>query len=211
MQRELPELPVQTEQPGPSLGGQGSVQRLDSSLSSRGWVPEDFGPYLLTIAEQEFPRLLRGKLGASDLVQETLLKGHQSLATFRGSTREEFAGWLRQILLNHLKNTVEAFQTRCRDVSLEEPVWDQAVAIAALTPSQSLLAREEQQRLETALSRLPELERQILLLHHRDDLSFAELGRTFSLSASGARLVWRRAVETLRRELNRGQGSHGME
>lgn len=50
------------------------LEQLREQLpESLGPLLEEFRPYLLTIAVGEFPEMLRGKLGASDLVQDTIL------------------------------------------------------------------------------------------------------------------------------------------
>src|SRR5690349_9307366 len=70
-----------------------------------GQLLEEFRPYLLAIANAEFPKTLAAKLGPSDVVQLTLAKGHVQFEDFRGQSRDELAQWLRTILLNHLNST----------------------------------------------------------------------------------------------------------
>jgi DNA-directed RNA polymerase specialized sigma24 family protein len=69
-----------------------------------GKVLESCRSYLLAIAMAELPGDLHGMLVASELVQETLVKGVEPFGTFQGHTPEELAGWLRRILLNPLAN-----------------------------------------------------------------------------------------------------------
>lgn len=166
-----------------------------------GSLLEEFRPYLLTIAAEELPRHLGRKLGASDLVQEAVVKGYQSFATFHGTTREELACWLRKILLNHLNNVVDAFHTEKRDVDLERRADIRVVQAGKPSPSGVLLSQEQRESLEGALSRLPEELRRVVLLRHRENLSFAELARVLSRSETGARKLWARAVRALRQEL----------
>ena len=173
-----------------------------------GRLLEEFRPYLLTIAEHFCPQAIAPKVGRSDLVQDTLVKGYQGFPSFAGRTREELAAWLRRILMNHLGNTVEAFHAGCRDVRREErcvpPVIDQKEQSA----SQILAGCENRVRLDEALARLPEQDRQVLLLRHRDTLSFSELGRTFNLSETGARKLWARAIRALRQQLDTESAHH---
>ena len=81
---------------------------------------EQFRPYLLAIAHQETPRQLAGKVEPSDLVQETMFRGNQHFPSFAGRSREQLAGWLRQILLNYLRNATKAYRTEMRDVAREQ-------------------------------------------------------------------------------------------
>lgn len=171
------------------------------SAESLGSLLEEFRPYLLTIAAEELPQRLGPKLGRSDIVQEAIVKGYQSFATFAGNSREELAGWLRKILLNQLANTVDAYHTGKRDIAREQPVDSRIVAPGEPTPSHIALSAEQRDRLEQGLARLPEEMRRVLLLRHRENFSFADLARTFALSETGARKLWTRAVRALRQEL----------
>src|SRR5690606_37592133 len=93
---------------------QGAVQQAGALL-------EAYRPYLLAIANSELPDGLNGKVGASDVVQDTLVKGLKSFGTFLGGTPDELGGWLRQILLHELANHVQGFRTAKRDWRLEQP------------------------------------------------------------------------------------------
>src|SRR5262249_19494528 len=77
--------------------------------------------YLTVLARLQIGRRLRGKVDASDPVQETFLKAHRHLDQFRGTTEEEWAAWLRQILAANLANLVRRYyHTRGRDVRIEQ-------------------------------------------------------------------------------------------
>jgi RNA polymerase sigma-70 factor (ECF subfamily) len=56
--------------------------------------------YLLLLARVRLHRCLRGRMSASDVVQETLLKAHQHVDQFRGQTEAEWRAYLRRILAN---------------------------------------------------------------------------------------------------------------
>ena len=57
-----------------------------------GRLLESYRPYLLSIANGELPAALQGKVGASDLVQEAILRGYRYYGTYQGTTDEELAG-----------------------------------------------------------------------------------------------------------------------
>jgi len=97
---------------------------------------EQCRPYLLAIAQAELPIGLQGKVGASDLVQDTLTRGVERWSTFRGSRPEEFARWLRTILLNQMANVRAAYAADMRAVDREQPV--DSGMIDALTDSPSV-------------------------------------------------------------------------
>src|SRR5262249_45482364 len=80
---------------------------------------ERFRGYLHLLARSQLDVRLQGKLDASDVVQQTLLKAHQAQAQFRGREPAELAGWLRQILARTLADLVRDLGRARRDVGLE--------------------------------------------------------------------------------------------
>src|SRR5207244_8407361 len=86
-----------------ALAGSG---RCDDSRSALGAVPGVPAPTGPPAAD---PRL-QAKLDASDIVQETLLKGHQAQeGRFRWQSDAETEAWLRQILANTLAEQARKF------------------------------------------------------------------------------------------------------
>ena len=76
---------------------------------------EGYRPYLRLLAQIQFDGRLQGKVDASDIVQETLLKAHQARDQFQGQSGPEMAAWLREILTNTLIDTVRRFTGQARD------------------------------------------------------------------------------------------------
>ena len=158
-------------------------------------------PYLMSIAEAEFPRSLAPKLGPSDLVQMTLAKGHIRAAEFRGSSREELARWLRQILLNQLTDISREHARESRGIPLDAADVRDLPERGRLTPCGETLSREERELLDAALLRLPDLYRRVILWRHSEDLSFDEIGRRIGRSDEAARKLWTRGLQKLQGEL----------
>jgi RNA polymerase sigma-70 factor (ECF subfamily) len=165
--------------------------------------------YLLLVACKEFDEELRGKGGASDLVQETFLKAHRHFDRFHGETEGELLAWLRQLLLNNLISFRRLFvagkRRVVREVRLDgadssSPVRE--LRATAPSPSEQALGRERDQSLQRALERLPADYRHVLTLRHMDGYSFEEIGRSIGRSANAARKLWARSVERLQHELD---------
>jgi RNA polymerase sigma-70 factor (ECF subfamily) len=180
---------------------QSVAQARQGTSEELGQLLEEFRPYLLAIANAEFPRGLAGKLGPSDLVQMTLAKGHGRFADFRGSTPEELAHWLRRILRNRLKSATRDFAREKRDHSREQQADSALVHPRQLSPSAEALSREERELLNRALERLPDVYRQAIELRHAGNLTFQELGQRLGRSEEAARKLWARAVRQLQKEL----------
>jgi RNA polymerase sigma-70 factor, ECF subfamily len=164
-----------------------------------------FRDYLLLIANEEMDPALKGKEGASDLVQETFLQAHDRIASFHGHSPQEWRNWLRSILIHSLANKRRRFLATAkrkvhREISVEE--WDGlGVAASDETPSSELCRRERAAAVVEALARLPERYREVVVWHQRDRLTFAQIGRRREISAEAARKIWTRALGRLRKEL----------
>lgn len=173
----------------------------EGAVEHVGELLETCRPYLLSIAHSEFPSDLHGKFGASDLVQETLVRGVEHFPAFQGHTQAELHGWLRRILLNHLANVRKAYGTEKRQVDREQPFDSGLADPHRIAPSSEAAAREESERLEAALARLPEEYQQVIRLRHQENLSFAEVGAAIGKSEDAAGKIWARALERLQKEL----------
>src|SRR5438105_13470847 len=89
---------------------------------------EDYRDYLHLLARLHLDPRLQGKVDASDVVQQTLVKAHQAREQFRGQTAAEQAGWLRRILVNTLIDAARKFG---RELDLERPLEQNVHASSA--------------------------------------------------------------------------------
>jgi RNA polymerase sigma-70 factor (ECF subfamily) len=180
----------------------------NGSAEALGRLLEECRPYLLLVANQELPSELRGKAGASDLVQETFLQAQGHFDGFRDDGEVELLAWLRRILLNNVANHKRRYcGTDKRQLAREVPLADgsaaDALGVRAPDPSPSSLvaAQEQDAALCRALERLPEEYRQVVTWRSYDRLPFDEIGRRLGRSPEAARKLWVRAVEQLQQEL----------
>jgi RNA polymerase sigma-70 factor (ECF subfamily) len=179
------------------------------SLEAFGALIETCRGYLLSIANQELPPDLQRKLGASDLVQETVCEAQQCFHQFSGLRREEFLAWVRTILLHNLSNTRRAFREAskreiAREMSLDgsDPGIKRALVTREPPPAEATLAKEQLEMVQAAIRRLPTPYCDVIYMRHRDHQSFAEIGQCLGRTADAARKLWQRAVERLAEELN---------
>lgn len=111
---------------------------------------------------------LRNVDDASDIVQEVFLRAYRSLGTF--DPRRALFPWLYRITRNLCINRVRKSSNR------EATIPDENMLKADSEDPLSLVVREEQQRdLAAAVERLPEKHRQIIVLKHFQDCSYAEM------------------------------------
>jgi RNA polymerase sigma-70 factor (ECF subfamily) len=178
------------------------------------WHPERYRDLLCMLARQiQLDPRVRRRFDASDLVQETLLKATQNLEQFRGGTEAELVKWLQEILQNALADAMRRARAQKRDVAQEEALavvvndssarlrnW---LAAPDSSPSQRAEREEQLLRIAAALARLPEDQRDVVIL--RDSLdtpirAIAEqLGRT-EKAVAGLLLRGRRKLRELLQE-----------
>lgn len=176
------------------------VASCDDDFSTR---LNDYRTFLLAIANAEIRAGMRRKLAPSDLVQETMIKGIELSPTFRGTSKQATAAWLRTILLRLLANYRRAFFSHKRNLNLEVALDNQIVNPRHKSPSQVALNWEESQALAGALNELPDSYRKTLELRHRDHLSFADIANCLNKTEAAARKIWKRALVQLKREMMR--------
>jgi RNA polymerase sigma-70 factor (ECF subfamily) len=179
------------------------------STEALGEILEACRKYLLLVAERELAPELRGKGGASDLVQEVMIDALRDFGHFRGDSEEELLAWLRRLLLNNLADFARLYrETSKRQLAREVSLTGDSSAgggpdPADTDPSPSGLAagHEEAEVVRAALATLPEDYRQVLLLRYQEELSFEEIGRLLNLTANAARKLWARAAKRLQQKL----------
>ena len=98
----------------------------------RGQRLERFRDYLRLLARLQLDDRLQGKLDASDVVQQTLVKAHQALEQFRGQTDAELAAWLRRILANTMTDAARKYHNEVkRQRSLLETLNESSAKLEA--------------------------------------------------------------------------------
>jgi RNA polymerase sigma-70 factor (ECF subfamily) len=158
-------------------------------------------PMLLRQARVELDRRLRGRLGASDLVQSALLEAARDFRGFNGSTVGQLRAWLRGILRSTVLDVRKAQRgAQKRDVAREQPSDGgglRELAAPLTSPSQHIARRELMQRIERASAALPASQREALAgwaAGHPIREIAARTGRTELAVAS----LLKRAFEALR-------------
>jgi RNA polymerase sigma-70 factor (ECF subfamily) len=178
---------------------------------------EHYRHYLHLLARLQLAPGLRGKVDASDIVQEVLLKAHSHREQFAGHSPGEYVAWLRQILANHLAEVVRHYSAAARDVSREQPLQasvEQSSArieswlVSRGDPPAQQLAREEQVlRLADGLADLPEDQRCAVEWHHLQGLPVAEVAARMGRSPAAVGSLLFRGLKKLRQSLS--EPDHG--
>lgn len=77
----------------------------------------------------------------------------------------------------------------------------------ATTPSRAAVKHEETLRLADALTKLPDAQREALVLHHWESLSLAQIGEKLSRSTTAVAGLIKRGMKQLRLMLGEGSAS----
>jgi RNA polymerase sigma-70 factor (ECF subfamily) len=176
---------------------------------------------MMLVAASSLNARLQARLGASDVVQETMIKAHRHFAHFHGQSEAELLAWLRQILVTNLANfVVHHVSTAKRDVrreiSLSQFEADLDRSTARLkwllpaedeSPSGGFEKREDAAVLAERLAELPSRYRQVLVMRNIQGLPFEEIAERLDRSPGSTRMLWLRAIEKLRQAYRRA-GEH---
>jgi len=172
------------------------------------WSIGRLRPWLQMVAERELTVPLRGRVDASDIVQQTLLKAWQGESQFKGETHEERLAWLRTIL----KNTILDHHRRLMGSTKRgsgreraatdlfangEPGLSQYAIQRGTTISGELIAAEEWLQLQRSLAQLSDEQRLVVEMRHFEELSFAEIAQQIGKSDPAVRMLWVRALRNL--------------
>jgi RNA polymerase sigma-70 factor (ECF subfamily) len=75
---------------------------------------------LIVLANEKISRDIQAKVGASDIVQQTMLEAYQHADSFRAQDDRHIFNWLSKILINNLRDASKSFRrTKKRSVRLE--------------------------------------------------------------------------------------------
>jgi RNA polymerase sigma-70 factor (ECF subfamily) len=176
---------------------------------------EEFRSYLLLLARMQLDGGARHRIDASDIVQQTLLEAHAKADQFTGDN-SALAAWLRQALVNNLREAWRALRRAKRDIRREQDL-DAAVAQSSArlegilaaphsSPSQRAVRNEDLLRLAEALTRLPPAQREAIILHHLQGASLTETAQRLGRTDAAVAGLLHRGLRKLREMLSSESG-----
>jgi RNA polymerase sigma-70 factor (ECF subfamily) len=165
-------------------------------------------------------RRLAARVDPSDVVQEVLAEASRKMDRFLRERPLPFFPWLRVLAGEHLAALHRRHvRARGRSVLREEPgllhLPDESAAelaarlvTSSTSPTQRVLKEELRQRVRQALERLPERDREVLVLRNLEELSVADTAAVLQISPGAAKVRHLRALERLRTllDVNNGEG-----
>jgi RNA polymerase sigma-70 factor (ECF subfamily) len=175
---------------------------------------EAYRSYLLLLARMQLDGGARHRIDASDIVQQTLLEAHVKADQFRGDD-SALAAWLRQALVNNLRDAWRALRKAKRDIRREQALPEAVerssarlegmLAAPQSSPSQRAVRNEDLLRLADALVQLPEAQREAIVLHHLHGRSLAETAQALGRTDAAVAGLLHRGLKKLRELMASGE------
>lgn len=157
-------------------------------------------PSLRRWASGRLPGWTRDLLDTDDLVQETVMRAVKRLNAFESRHQGALQAYLRQAIVNRIRDEVRRSARSPTSVELDENESDRAAS-----PLETAIGREAVERYEAALGRLRPEEREAIVARVEMDCSYQDVAEALGKpSADAARMAVSRALLRLAEEMNRG-------
>jgi RNA polymerase sigma-70 factor (ECF subfamily) len=154
---------------------------------------------------------LRGRLDASDVLQEAFLEATRRLPEYQGNSRMPFFLWLR-FLTNQklLELTRRHLGTQARDAGREISLYQGTMVPASsaclaaqllgkiTAPLKAAIRAEMKVRLQEILNGMDALDREVLALRHFEQLDNTQTAQALGITPSGASSRYLRALKRLK-------------
>jgi RNA polymerase sigma-70 factor, ECF subfamily len=153
---------------------------------------------------------LAARVDASDVVQEALADAARKLAVYARDRPLPFYPWLHRLAAERLAVVNRRHRrSKARSVAREEAdafAWPDSSArlmidslVASDTsPSYALRRDEQRQQVRAALQELAPIDREILMMHYLEELSFPEIAVILDIGEGAAKMRHLRALRRIR-------------
>jgi RNA polymerase sigma-70 factor (ECF subfamily) len=154
-------------------------------------------PELQSWAHRRLPTWTRDALDTDDLVQVTVLRALVRMDDFTYQGEGAFLAYLRQILLNAIRERIRRAGRKPPHVDIDEVLLDRGPPIL-----ESLVDRERVGRYESALTALPAEMQQAVILRLEFEYSHRQIAEALGRpSPDAARMLVQRALARLKRTM----------
>lgn len=164
------------------------------------------------LVEMRLDRKVQRRVDVSDVVQEVMVEASGRLQKYLDDPVMAFHLWLRQIAWDHIIDTYRRHRVSAkRNMDREQPIVsggenvdessvDLAIQLCdpAMTPAAVATQREIAGRVEAAIERLDDADREVILMRHYEHLSNLEIAEVLGLNPPAASMRYLRAVRRLR-------------
>jgi RNA polymerase sigma-70 factor (ECF subfamily) len=159
-------------------------------------------PALRRWASGRLPRWARDLADTPDLVQDTLSNVFRKIEGFEHRGEGAFQAYLRQAVMNRIRNEVRNASCRPERTELEEDLEDDK-----LSPLEMAIGTEGAERYEAALQQLRDDDRELIVARLELGMTYRELADTCNkASPDAARMAVTRAIARLIEVMTDGTG-----
>jgi len=174
------------------------IRRVRSGdAAARNELLKRFLPPLRRWAHGRLPRQIRDLNDTDDLVQVTLLKSLARLDQFESAGPGAFLGYLRQALLNQVRDEIRRHQRRPEHTEIDFETDDPN----AQTPIEQLVGSERVRAYEKALSELPKHQQGLIVMRIEFGMSYPEIAAEMGSAPDTVRMSVARAILQLSRKI----------
>jgi RNA polymerase sigma-70 factor (ECF subfamily) len=177
--------------------------------SAKGPLLERHRQRLRQMVAIRLDRRLQARIDPSDVVQDALGEAAGKLSHYVARRPLPFYPWLRRIAwerIIHLhRRHIRAGRRSVVREQVGLPLPDESASmladrlmVASSSPSKRVQRNEERDRLQSALLRLSEADREVLVLRYLEHLSTREIAAVLDLAESGVKARQLRALQRLR-------------
>ena len=140
---------------------------------------------------------------AADLAQQTFVRAWESLPRLRKAGA--FMGWMYRIAANLVRDEAKSGRARLEVAASALSEGDPALTRAAMAdpqPEQALASAELRQAVRAALAALPAEHQAVVVMHHFEGMSVAEIAGVLKVRPGTVMSRLARAREAMRRHLS---------
>jgi RNA polymerase sigma-70 factor (ECF subfamily) len=175
-----------------------------ADVAALGQLLQEYRPRLLAMLQRRLDPQLNPRLDAEEILSMAFLQARRRWTAFQARPAMKPYPWLYRIALDCL---IEAWrrETRSpRDVRRAMPLPDATSLQLGLglvhpgtSPSAALARDEVRAQVRLVMSQLKDGEREILLMRHFDDLSYADISAVLGVTENTAMKRYGRALDKL--------------
>jgi RNA polymerase sigma factor (sigma-70 family) len=167
-----------------------------------------YRPLLKGMADRNLDLLLRSKMDASDVVQDTCSYLVRAFPDLKATNRLQFVAYVTTVLKHRLEDLRRRFLlSQKRNVYRERPIAgsqldnESKFADGDMAVLDKLLDQEVCDRLYVALNRLPRELQRILRWRFRKEMTYQQIGEKLQRSDDDVRMLVKRCLVRLKSEV----------
>ena len=150
---------------------------------------------------------LRGRMESMDVVQEVMIRAIKAFDNFNPKDEGAFLHWISKLVQNEIRDQADYHGADKRDLSKEiikkensdndRSVLSTIPANSIYRPSFQLNLKQDVLKLEEAMDRLADQQKEVIVMRQYEGQSFKEIGLVLGLSEDAARMQFSRAMDKL--------------